>query len=249
MLRTVMWLAVTACAVGAPVAHADDTDLERLQEEYGEARSAYFQKAKETGEYDRASHPAIEFLPKFSKYIKEHKGDSDAVPALVWVLRNGRSAITDADESKEIMSWAVAWIDKHHAADPEIAGAISAMRSLAYLVGEEPLNDLYDKIIAKNPADAAKAAATFNRAFTLYRSRDDDKEAARKRAISLFRKITKDYPNESVTKRARGYIFEIENLQIGMKAPEIVGTNVDNEEIRLSQFYGQVVVIDFWGFW
>jgi len=40
-----------------------------------------------------------------------------------------------------------------------------------------------------------------------------------------------------------------EELAIGQPAPEILGTNVDGEEMRLSDFKGKVVVIDFWGDW
>jgi len=40
-----------------------------------------------------------------------------------------------------------------------------------------------------------------------------------------------------------------EELAIGQPAPEIIGSNVDGEEMRLSQFLGKVVVIDFWGDW
>jgi hypothetical protein len=40
-----------------------------------------------------------------------------------------------------------------------------------------------------------------------------------------------------------------EELAIGQPAPEIVGTNVDGVEMRLSDFLGKVVVIDFWGDW
>ena len=34
-----------------------------------------------------------------------------------------------------------------------------------------------------------------------------------------------------------------------MQAPELVGTDVDGKEIRLSQYRGRVVVLDFWGLW
>ena len=40
-----------------------------------------------------------------------------------------------------------------------------------------------------------------------------------------------------------------EELAIGQPAPEILGVTADGEEIRLSQFLGRVVVIDFWGDW
>lgn len=40
-----------------------------------------------------------------------------------------------------------------------------------------------------------------------------------------------------------------ESLAIGKPSPEIIGANVDGEEMRLSDFLGKVVVIDFWGDW
>ena len=48
---------------------------------------------------------------------------------------------------------------------------------------------------------------------------------------------------------AAGALFEMEHLQIGCKAPDIEGEDADGNKIRLSQFVGQVVVVDFWGFW
>ena len=39
------------------------------------------------------------------------------------------------------------------------------------------------------------------------------------------------------------------DLEIGKKAPEIIGTDVDGNEMKLSDYLGKVVVIDFWGDW
>jgi len=39
------------------------------------------------------------------------------------------------------------------------------------------------------------------------------------------------------------------DLAIGKPAPEIIGANVDGEEMKLSDYLGKVVVIDFWGDW
>lgn len=44
-------------------------------------------------------------------------------------------------------------------------------------------------------------------------------------------------------------IFEKENLQIGMKVPDIEGEDIDGVEFKLSDYEGKVVVIDFWGDW
>lgn len=38
-------------------------------------------------------------------------------------------------------------------------------------------------------------------------------------------------------------------FEIGSVAPEISGKNLDGKPMKLSEFRGKVVVLDFWGFW
>ncbi|MCX6907466.1 MAG: redoxin domain-containing protein [Verrucomicrobia bacterium] len=38
-------------------------------------------------------------------------------------------------------------------------------------------------------------------------------------------------------------------FEIGQVAPEIQGNDLDNKPMKLSEFRGKVVVLDFWGFW
>jgi len=62
-----------------------------------------------------------------------------------------------------------------------------------------------------------------------------------------------DIPMDGSTYGAVAYAYltahSAEELAIDQPAPEIVGTDVDGNEIRLSQFLGKVVVLDFWGDW
>ena len=44
-------------------------------------------------------------------------------------------------------------------------------------------------------------------------------------------------------------LFELENLRIGMVAPDIVAKDLDGVEFKLSDYRGKVVVLDFWGNW
>ena len=53
----------------------------------------------------------------------------------------------------------------------------------------------------------------------------------------------------NIAKRAEGKLFAAQNLGIGKVAPEIVGKDVDGNEMKLSDYRGKVVVIDFWGDW
>ena len=49
--------------------------------------------------------------------------------------------------------------------------------------------------------------------------------------------------------KAEGELFELRNLQIGMVAPDIVGKDAEGVEFKLSDYRGQVILLDFWGFW
>ena len=37
--------------------------------------------------------------------------------------------------------------------------------------------------------------------------------------------------------------------QVGKKAPEIAGEDIDGNAMKLSDYRGKVVVLDFWGDW
>ena len=55
--------------------------------------------------------------------------------------------------------------------------------------------------------------------------------------------------NRKVKDVIDGPIFELEHLQVGSIAPDIVGKDFDGIEFRLSDYRGKVVMLDFWGQW
>tara|TARA_B110000196_G_scaffold294642_1_gene283809 strand:+ start:69 stop:944 length:876 start_codon:yes stop_codon:yes gene_type:complete len=48
---------------------------------------------------------------------------------------------------------------------------------------------------------------------------------------------------------AAAELFELRSLQIGMTAPEIEGVGIDEKPMKLSDFGGKVILLDFWGDW
>ena len=56
-------------------------------------------------------------------------------------------------------------------------------------------------------------------------------------------------PSASIAAAAKNQLFAIRNLAIGATAPEIEGKDLDGNDIKLSDFRGRVVVLDFWGHW
>lgn len=48
---------------------------------------------------------------------------------------------------------------------------------------------------------------------------------------------------------ATSELFELTKLQVGMKAPEVIGEDLDEIPFKLSDYRGKVVMLDFWGHW
>lgn len=44
-------------------------------------------------------------------------------------------------------------------------------------------------------------------------------------------------------------LFDLQRLQVGMVAPEIEGSDLDEVPFKLSDYRGKVVMLDFWGHW
>jgi peroxiredoxin len=76
-----------------------------------------------------------------------------------------------------------------------------------------------------------------------------ESQAKKKRAVKILRQITSEFAGTEIAEQAEGFLFDIDYLQVGMKAPEIIGADTDGREIRLSQFAGKVVAIVFWATW
>lgn len=77
-----------------------------------------------------------------------------------------------------------------------------------------------------------------------------------KQAEACFQKImdTKDYAEvaygrSNLGARAKSNLYELRHLSIGKVAPEIDGEDIDGNPIKLSDYRGKVVVLDFWGDW
>jgi hypothetical protein len=69
--------------------------------------------------------------------------------------------------------------------------------------------------------------------------------------VELYRRQLKMGGTKVVTvgDRAKGELFELKHLAIGMVVPEVEGEDADGKTFKLSDYRGKVVLLDFWGNW
>lgn len=68
-------------------------------------------------------------------------------------------------------------------------------------------------------------------------------------AKSAFAKIVKLAPESDSADTAKGLIYELEHLQVGMSAPPFATKTVDGKDISLNDLRGQTVLLNFWATW
>ena len=155
---------LTPCA---PARAADG--LDPIVKAYDEAVRAFIETAGQgSASIDLSKHPANDTLPQVQAYAESNSGKPEAVPALVWMLKNSRNAAGIPSGGRVAVAWAVERLNRDHVADPAIKDALPPMRYLSFQLGTDPLLRIYNAVADKNPDKATRALAWFNIAQTYF---------------------------------------------------------------------------------
>jgi hypothetical protein len=219
---------------------------EGLVKEYEQAvadRAKAFQQAK-TDVDRKAVLKMPPLTPRFAagmlKVAEDYPKQPAALDALVWIVRNASSS----PESKK----ALEVFTRDHAKSDNLGSLCFSLASN----GSEDCASLLRIINTANPHKEVKAKASFSLAQCLMQTPN---AKSRKEADDLLEAVQKDYADvlyegkKTLGETAKGLLFELRNLQIGMKAPEIEGADIDGKKFKLSDYRGKVVVLHFWGSW
>ena len=81
-----------------------------------------------------------------------------------------------------------------------------------------------------------------------------DHRQCRTEALSQFTIIKQKYTSIKTYRGQLGKLaaleeFKLAHLSVGGIVPEIVGKDIQGKPMRLSDYRGKVVVLDFWGDW
>lgn len=245
-----------------------DEEWDKLEAEYEQAHEKWkeaMEKLQGEGgmmHFNPATlppHPIDEFRPRFRKYVAKHQGKPEAMPALGRMLTPGFGlpGMGGANKSAE---WALAQLQDHHAADPQLLDQLEGVRMAVMSVGEEPVLDFLETVAKRNQDRETRGAARLRMAEILFEgspmvvmmmgmSETAETKAKKKRAVEMLRNLEQEFAGTTLAEEASDFLFAIDHLQVDMKVPEIVGKDADGKEIRLSQFDGKVVAVVFWATW
>ncbi len=228
-----------------------DAEVKSLVEAYQQAEQKFYEpfrqaksdKEREKIRLDFEKHPAREFQPKFMELAQKAKGTDAGARALLWVIRLGQRGGKEEPVRDAVDQMVASYVES-----PVMGEFVHELRYAGWFIGEERCQNSLRKIMEKSPQRNVKAAATFTLACVLMESRRGS-EAEKAEARKMFDTLKKDYADTPDAKQADSYVFELENLQIGMVAPDFEATDQDGKPFKLSDYRGKVVVLDFWGFW
>lgn len=235
-----------SAAVEAPATPASpEEQLASLTGEYDEKYAGFLAayRSAETQE-DKSKAMAMmpqgdDFAEKFLALAEANPESSSAVDALIWVSEHSRG---------EMLERANARLLTDHSSDARLLPIIFMM-----MYSREDGTEAQLRELTKSSEASVRGVATFALGSFLMKKDDQSPEAK-----MLLQSVVDDYSDVSfdmrgndfkIAPKAEGALFALNNLQIGMMAPDIQGVDLDGVDFKLSEYRGKVVLLDFWGNW
>lgn len=182
-------------------------------------------------------HPNDEFYKRFEELAKTQVGTDAEVKTLLWMLSHTR------DKTKNVAT-IEALAERHIKGDfwePQL-------RLVTYYLGAEKGAAVLERLVKENADLSIQLGAREALANGVIRSKTATEEQKAAAQADLDDIVAK-YPDSLPALRIQAPNFVKTRLQIGMEAPDIIGKDVDGNDIKLSDYRGRVVVLDFWGDW
>jgi thiol-disulfide isomerase/thioredoxin len=233
------------CAGPARAAQEPPTPTARLDalvQEYRQAELAYIERIRAAETDDErarayAGRPGPVFAPRFQSLAGEFEGTQVAAAAWIWVFR-----LVQQQGEIESARKTLAKLLEDYIESPALDELPDEL-GWDFRLGQATCVAALEQLIERSPHARVRSGALVNLGALLMSS---EPETAR----ALFERVLAEFGDSGRhAERARGSLFELDHLQLGMLAPEIEGQDVDSQAFKLSDYRGKVVVLAFWGHW
>ena len=245
-------------AISLAVAKGPPTqkDVDTLRNAYFEALDKYYapySEAKTDEErskikLDEKKDPAKVFAPKALDLARRAKGlkgvgIQSANLALMLSLNN-----LDQKGAKEMFGL----LETKYFKDPNVGLSLHFYSQFAsqFLKPKETEKWLSEKLnlyYKKGPNEDVRASALL--LLSEYYAPAFGEAINNDKAIQMLNTLLTAFPKSRAAQRAEGAINRIKFLSVGKVAPDFEATDQDGKTFKLSEYRGQVIVLDFWGFW
>ncbi len=242
--------------------------LEFLQTEFKSARREFRNRLKNGDGVDALvlgrNSPATVYLPKILEIADSHRGKPAEVKALVW----GCSILINTSEDEAARRKTQTEIGNRLMEDyiesPEIVDCLD------HLIYSQPdPKAAADKIFAANKDKAVRGnvllligqMAVMESQIRLRgvryakwskQMKDEELEVLAHETFTRIKQEYADVPywrSENLGNIAEMQLFEFDHLGVGDEVEDIVGKDSQGMPLKLSDYRGKIVVLDFWGSW
>ncbi|MCY2961516.1 MAG: hypothetical protein NTY35_15240 [Planctomycetota bacterium] len=113
-------------------------------------------------------------------------------------------------------------------------------------IGFERADDLLRALAEGTTVKATRASALAARSALLSARLDPASQAEYQR---LVRELAEKHADTPAGAAAKGRLFQFEFLAPGKTPPDVQAVDTDGKPLRLADYRGKVLVLEFWGFW
>ncbi|MFT4515675.1 MAG: hypothetical protein ACI89X_002352 [Planctomycetota bacterium] len=224
----------------------------------------------------RAERPdGAAYLGRVLKVIKAKPTDEDGASAAIWMLRVARVQGAELGQALDVLQQHHAdstqlkdvMLTLSRNASPGIALFLEKIKTastsvdirgracFALAMNLKSRARMVRSIATAGDGERKRLVAALGReAIDVLKTEDPAAHEARsakwfKAVIADKQFAAIDYFRGTLGDRAERTLFELRNLSVGKVAPDIVGEDIDGTALKLSDYRGKVVVLDFWGDW
>jgi len=193
------------------------------------------------------SRPGPEFLAGFKEVAVEAKGTETAEKAWIEVFE-----LATEDNKIEDAKLALDAIVADHVTSPNLAAFASSLSYAGQQIGRAQVAEALRTIVKKSPHRTVQAPALFSLGTILVESSVAGEKAEARKALERVQSEFADVKpkrGSAYAERAKGFLFEMDHLQIGMTVPDFESIDENGQKFKVSDYKGKVVVLDFWGNW
>ena len=181
-----------------------------------------------------------EFKPRFEAFADAHAGTDIGLDARLWVLQYSSWLRQDGTMHEASRAAGAALLDEYGDSP-----RLGMMAELSFVFSKSD-REFFAGKLRESPHEAVRAVATYQLAK---RSKGDAQAALFRELAEEFGGLKRGFSTYGEIADAALHPHSPDALDIGEVAPDIVGTDVDGVEFKLSDYRGKVVVLDFWGDW